>query len=194
MNVLAFSPISCKSGKRKPSMLRRLFGSGKSAPVARQLYDGLVARAREPVFYASFAVPDTIDGRFDLLALHAFALLDALKGSGPEGARLGTALASLIFAGFDDALRELGVGDFGISRRMKAMASAFYGRLEAYGAAALEAALSEAIVRNVYRTDATHGREAAVLAHYIANARATLEAKADALLQGSADFGPLPNF
>jgi cytochrome b pre-mRNA-processing protein 3 len=175
-------------------MLRRFFGSDKSSPVARRLYDGLVARAREPVFHAGFAVPDTIDGRFDLLALHAFALLDALKASGPEGAPLGTALASLIFAGFDDALRELGVGDFGISRRIKAMASAFYGRLEAYGAAGSETALTEAIVRNLYRGDAMHGREAAVLAHYIASAREILQAKAEALLQGSADFGPLPRF
>jgi cytochrome b pre-mRNA-processing protein 3 len=194
MNVLAFSPISCKSGKRKPTMLRRFFGSDKPAPVARQLYDALVARAREPVFHTRFAVADTIDGRFDLLALHAFALLDALKASGGEGAPLGTALASTIFAGFDDALRELGVGDFGISRRMKSMANAFYGRLEAYGGAASEAELAEAIVRNLYRGEVTHGREAAILAHYIMSARESLRAPTDALLQGSADFGPLPRF
>jgi cytochrome b pre-mRNA-processing protein 3 len=176
------------------SMLRRFLGADKSTSLAGRLYASLVARAREPVFYTSFSVTDTIDGRFDLLALHAFLLLDLLKEEGPEGARLGTALASTIFAGFDDALRELGVGDFGISRRMKAMANAFYGRLEAYGAAGAESALAEAIVRNLYRGDAAFGREADVLAHYIICARATLRTQTDALLQGSADFGPLPIF
>ena len=175
-------------------MLRRFRGSDKSAIAARLLYDFLVARAREPVFHTKFAVPDTIAGRFDLLAWHAFALMEGLKSSGPAGARLGTALASLVFAGFDDALRELGVGDFGISRRMKALAGAFYGRLEAYGAAGSEPVLADAIVRNLYRGEAMRRHEAQALTHYIVFAHGALRAQADALLQGSADFGPLPIF
>ena len=175
-------------------MFRRFLEPDKSAIAARRLYDGLVARAREPVFHRQFAVADTIDGRFDLLALHAFAVLETLKSSGPEGAKLGTGLVSLIFAGFDDALRELGVGDLGLSRRMKAMASAFYGRLEAYGAAASAPALGDAILRNLYREEAAARREAEALAHYIVFALGRLRSQASALLQGSADFGPLPHF
>jgi cytochrome b pre-mRNA-processing protein 3 len=173
-------------------MLRRFLESDTLAIAARSLYDAVVARAREPVFHTEFAVPDTIDGRFDLLTLHAFVLMVALKSAGPAGAKLGSALASVIFSGFDDALRELGVGDFGISRRMKAMASAFYGRLQVYGAADSQAALTEAILRNVYRGEELGSREAASLAHYIGDARQTLLAQAGALLQGGCDFGPLP--
>ncbi|HEX3485081.1 MAG TPA: ubiquinol-cytochrome C chaperone family protein [Micropepsaceae bacterium] len=175
-------------------MFRRFLESGKSAVAARLLYDSLVARARAPVFHLKFGVPDTIDGRFDLLTLHGFVLLDALKSAGPPGAKLGTQLASVIFAGFDDALRELGVSDIGMSRRIKAMAGAFYGRLEAYGSANSLTLLADAIGRNVYREEAGRRGEAEALAHYIFFARDALRDKADALLQGTADFGPLPEF
>jgi len=175
-------------------IFRRFLEPDKSVLSARRLYDGLVVRAREPVFHREFGVPDTIDGRFDLLALHAFAVLDALKSAGPAGAKLGAELASVIFTGFDEALRELGVGDMGISRRMKALAGAFYGRLEAYGGADSVPALSEAIARNLYREDGMHGPEADLLAHYILVARDSLRSQAETLLQGSADFGPLPEF
>ena len=164
-----------------------------SVIAARRLYDLLVARARAPVFHAEFLVPDTIDGRFDLVALHAFLILEALKSQGSAGAKLGSQLASMIFAGFDDALRELGVGDFGISRRIKAMANAFYGRLEAYGATPSEEALTLALLRNLYRGDVARGREAAALAHYIASARSNLAAWSPALGEGNMDFGPLPH-
>jgi cytochrome b pre-mRNA-processing protein 3 len=184
--------MSCKSGKAKQAMLSRFLGPDKSALAARRLYDAMISRAREPVFHTRFAVPDTIDGRFDLLALHAFALMEVLKSTQPKGAQIGARLASVIFAGFDDALRELGISDFGISRRMKALAGAFYGRLEAYDAAASEPALSGAIVRNLYRADVMRVHEAEILAHYITLARAALRAQSDALLQGAADFGPLP--
>ena len=166
--------------------------AGASAAAARQLYDVLVARARAPVFYTHFSVPDTIDGRFDLLALHAFLVMDALNAQGNAGAKVGTELASVIFAGFDDALRELGVGDFGISRRIKAMANAFYGRLEAYRAADSEAALIPALTRNLYRGEKARGREAATLAHYILQTRRHLQDRGAALLEGELDFGLLP--
>src|SRR6266481_70783 len=128
-------------------MLRRSRHPDPALPAARRVYDLLVARAREPIFHTVFAVPDTIDGRFDLLTLHAFLVLDVLKSQGTAGSKLGTELATLIFAGFDEALRELGVGDFGISRRMKALAGAFYGRLEAYGAADTALALAPILLR-----------------------------------------------
>src|SRR5207248_1301977 len=161
---------------------------------ARRLYTGLVTRARDPIFHTRFAVPDTIDGRFDLLTLHAFLILDAVTSQGLAGAKLGTDLTSVIFAGFDEALRELGVGDFGLSRRMKAMAGAFYGRLEAYRAAGTPAALAQVLTRNLYRGDAARAREAAGLAHYILSARCHLAGRTAALLQGDVDFGPPPTY
>src|SRR5882762_4861308 len=132
-------------------MLRRSRRAEPAVPPARRLYDLLVARARNPIFHTSFAVPDTIDGRFDLLTAHAFLVLDALKSQGQPGGKLGTELASVIFAGFDEALRELGVGDVGLSRRMKALAGAFYGRLEAYRAADSADLLAPVLLRNLYR-------------------------------------------
>ena len=174
-------------------MLHRSRRHDATIPASRRLYDGLVARAREPIFHTIFAVPDTIDGRFDLLTLHAFLVLDSLKSLDAAGAKLGTELASTIFAGFDEALRELGVGDLGISRRIKALAGAFYGRLEAYRAAESAHQLAPVLLRNLYRGEAARADEAAVLAHYMLSARVHLLGHAADLLQGSADFGPLPN-
>ena len=174
-------------------MLRRSRRPDPLASASRRLHELLVARARDPIFHTDFAVPDTIDGRFDLLALHAFLVLDALKSQGDAGGKLGTELASVIFAGFDQALRELGVGDFGISRRMKALAGAFYGRLEAYRAADSARQLAPVLLRNIYRGDVARAHEAAMLAHYVLSARGRLMGHAADLLQGNADFGPLPN-
>ena len=170
-------------------MFRR---ADKTRSAARAIHQALTHRARSAVFHSGFGVPDTIDGRFDLLALHAFLVMEALKTQGALGDRLGAELANAIFSGFDEALRELGVGDMGISRRIKAMANAFYGRLEAYGGAGAEGALAAVVMRNLYRGDSGRGREAARLAHYIVRARRHLSQHADELLAGHVDFGPLP--
>jgi cytochrome b pre-mRNA-processing protein 3 len=170
-------------------MLRR---ADKTRSAARALYLALTIRARSPVFHSGFLVPDTIDGRFDLLALHAFLVMQALKSQGSAGAKLGGELADVIFLGFDEALRELGVGDLGLSRRIKAMANAFYGRLEAYGGAQSEEALAAVLFRNLYRGNDERSREAARLAPYIMRARRHLSEHGVELLQGNIDFGPLP--
>jgi cytochrome b pre-mRNA-processing protein 3 len=134
-------------------VLSRFRRKDPARDAAGRLHAAIAGRAREPVFHTEFAVPDTIDGRFDLLALHSFLVMEALKHHGEPGHAVGTHLATDVFAGFEDALRDLGVGDFGLSRRIKAMAGAFYGRLEAYGAAKGEAAMADAILRNLYRAD-----------------------------------------
>ena len=175
-------------------MLPRFRAKLKPATAAQRLYDGIVCRSRQPIFYTGFAVPDTLDGRFDLLCLHAFAVMEALKGAGPTAEKIGTELASLIFAGFDDALRQLGVSDMGMGRRIKAMADAFYGRLKVYGAAADESELAAALLRNLYRGDEKRERETAALAHYIFALRQTLRDQSGLLLEGRADFGPLPHW
>ena len=173
-----------------------LSGLGKSGqkPKAAALYASTVSRAREPVFFTEGGVADSVDGRFDLVVLHAFLVLEALEHGGTEARALAGDFTDVVFAGFEDALREMGVGDFGLSRRIKAMANAFYGRLEAYRAAASEAEMAEALLRNLYR-GAAHARgEACAMARYVDTARAHLARKdsAAALLLGSAAFGPLP--
>jgi cytochrome b pre-mRNA-processing protein 3 len=160
-------------------MLKAMKRSKQTRDAAERLYAALVARAREPVFFASLDVPDTLDGRFDLLTLHAWMLLERHNGD----RALSQALIDRIFVGFDEALREMGAGDIGIGRRIKQFATAFYGRLKAYEAAG--PALAEALVRNLYRGTATPS--AAIVAAYSEGARSHLAAAGEGL-----DFGPLP--
>lgn len=160
-----------------------VFARGKlRRDAAERLYAALMTRARQPVFFERFAVADTLDGRFDLLALHAWLALDRLK-SNPD---LGQALVTRIFAGFDEAFREMGAGDIGLGRRIKKLGDAFYGRLSAYGEASSREALTAAVQRNLYRGIETPA--AAAIATYIDRARAHLASGGE----GELDFGPLP--
>jgi len=158
----------------------------------RRLSDGLLAelvtRARRPVFYERLAVADTIDGRFDVLALHAWLVLDRIEQQG--AASLAQGLIDALFVHFDDALRRQGAGDVGMGRRMTKFADAFYGRLKAYGDAADDAALADAILRNVYRGDGGKVEPARELAIYAASARERLSGTD--LLAAVPDFGPEP--
>jgi cytochrome b pre-mRNA-processing protein 3 len=165
----------------------------KDASTAGALYLALLAQSREPIFYSRLGVADTIDGRFDLLALHAFLVFDALREAGAHTGEIGVKLANTIFSGLDQGLRELGVTDFGMGRRMRKMADAFYGRIQAYGAAANEAELALTVQRNLYRGDPTSTRAARAIAHYMCSARAQLRRETTALMAGQPDFGPLPD-
>jgi len=149
---------------------------------AERLYAAVVTRSREPVFFARLEVPDTLDGRFDLLTLHAWLVLKRYQPNAP----LAQAVVDRIFVGFDEALREMGAGDMGLGRRMKTFADAFYGRLKAYEAAEDAAAMSAALVRNLYRGNATPA--AAIVANYVMRAKEHLNTSGE----GDADFGPLP--
>lgn len=112
--------------------------------IARKLYDAMVMQARHPVFYAEWGVPDSLDGRFSMVILHAFILLRAVKDqlqaikereeTSDEGRLrdLGQAFYDTMFLDFDRCLREMGVGDLGVSRRIKDMVQAFHGRLQAF--------------------------------------------------------------
>jgi cytochrome b pre-mRNA-processing protein 3 len=155
---------------------------------AAQLCVAVSARAREPVFFRDFAVPDTIDGRFDLVALHAWLVLERLQAQGER--ELAQAFIDAQFERFDEGLRELGAGDMGMSRRMTKMSGAFYGRLEAYGAATDAAALADALVRNLYRGEAAAVEPARALAKYALVARARLAGIA--VDKTDPDFGSLP--
>jgi len=163
-------------------MLNLLRNSAARKKNGRALYDGVVARAREPVFFANFGVADSIDGRFDVLAFHAWMVLSELKTS-PAA----QALTDIIFTGFDEAMREQGVGDMGIGHKLKAMAKAFYGRLAVYDAAQDEAELAQALARNLWRGAGVDHR-AQALAAYAMRARASLRQS----LPDALDFGPLP--
>lgn len=163
-------------------MLNLLRKSAARKQQLRGFYDGLVSRAREPVFFAGFGVADSLDGRFDVLAFHAWMVLTELKG-----APAAQDLINMIFTGFDEAMREQGAGDMGIGHKLKAMAKAFYGRLTAYDAAKDEQELAAALARNIWRGGAADGR-ARALAGYATGARQSLSRS----LPDTLDFGPLP--
>ncbi|HEY2445737.1 MAG TPA: ubiquinol-cytochrome C chaperone family protein [Rhizomicrobium sp.] len=156
--------------------------------IAARLCAGISARAREPLFFREFEVADTIDGRFDLIALHAWPVLECLTDKG--GAALAQALVDAIFTRFEEALREQGAGDMGMSRRLKNLAGAFYGRLGAYRKATDQTELAAAIMRNLYRENLSRVELAGTLASYISSARA--EVSGSRLDRGQLSFGALP--
>jgi cytochrome b pre-mRNA-processing protein 3 len=154
----------------------------------RALQEALVGRARAEIFFRDLHVADTIDGRFDLVVLHAFLLLERLGAQGET--ELAQRLTDALFVGFDEGLRDLGAGDMGMGRRIKTMATAFHGRLKAYGEAEGRSGLADALSRNVYR-GGEHSEDAQTLARYVETARMALSICDVA--QGAVDFGPLPN-
>jgi len=140
-----------------------------SKSVIEQIRGEIVAAARRPALYEALDAPDRIDGRFELLTLHVGLVLRRLTALGGLGEAIAEELVNSVFTHFDDTLREMAIGDMGVSKRLKKMASAFYGRNAAY-AAALDAGsraeLAAALARNVYGVKP--GPKAALLADYVA--------------------------
>lgn len=160
--------------------------------VAGLLYEAVVKGARQPRLYAEFGVPDTVNGRFEMMVLHGFLIMRRLRGEGAEGAEVAQALFDVLFADMDDALRVMGVGDLGVGKRVRKMAEAFYGRAGAYDDA-LETddivALEAAFERNIWPGEDDIERDATALAHYTLNSVRHLKAiGADKLLAGEASF------
>jgi len=99
---------------------------------AEQLYGSIVAQARREDFYRLWRIPDTIDGRFDMIVVHLFLVLCRMKQEGDDGEQAGRLLIEAFFSDMDDSVRELGAGDLGVPKHVRKMAGAFYGRLSAY--------------------------------------------------------------
>lgn len=171
--------------------LGKLFRKDPLAAPAAGLYRRIVEQARRPVFYKRGGVPDSLDGRFELIALHAFLVLHRLKAEGEEGAALAQAVFDTMFADMDASLRELGAGDLGVPHRIKRMISGFYGRAASYDAGLYGAddVLMAALRRNLYGTVASEPVELAGMAAYVRAAAARLDQQpAAALLAGEASF------
>jgi cytochrome b pre-mRNA-processing protein 3 len=172
------------------ALLDRLRSRRPTAAAAHALYAQAIRQARAPSFYAGLGVPDTLDGRFDLLVLHVFLLLHRLKREGKATQQVSQALFDLMFRDMDRSLRELGVSDHSIGKRVKQMLAAFYGRLRAYEEALAEPArLAEALRRNVYREAGAEAAAPLRLAAYVEAEVARLAGLSrDALLCGEAGF------
>jgi cytochrome b pre-mRNA-processing protein 3 len=160
---------------------------------AAALYAAAVAQARQSAFYTALAVPDTLEGRFELVVLHVHLLCRRLGKLGAEGQGLAQALFDAMFHDMDRNLRELGVGDPSIPRRIKAMLEAYYGRIKAYDAALAAGgdALAGAIARNVYNAESASPATLAVADYAQRAARAIDAAPEQALLAGLVDFPPV---
>lgn len=170
------------------------FRPARDRDPAAALYSAIVSQARRPVFYADLGVPDTVDGRFDMIALHAFLVLRRLRGE--PTADLAQDLFDVMFDDMDRNLREMGAGDLGVGRRVKTMAKAFYGRIAAYdhGLASGDGALGEALRRNLYRKAEPAARQLDALVAYVRREAAALERHdMRRLIAGDLAFGPAPN-
>jgi cytochrome b pre-mRNA-processing protein 3 len=121
---------------------------------SERAYRLVVEQARQRVFFAECGVPDTLDGRFELVCLHAFLYLHRLKSERPRAKALAQAFFDAMFSDLDRALREIGNGDLRVGREVKRMAQGFYGRIRAYenGIAADDAVLGAALARNLFGT------------------------------------------
>ena len=158
--------------------LKRLFQRPK--PPERRVYEAIVAAARRPAFYTGFGVADTVDGRFDMISLHAFLVLDRLKGK-EQAFRQG--LVDELFRDMDRSLREMGVGDVSVGKKVRKMAEVFYGRVAAYDRGFEEGAtsLAAAIARNVFPDD-PDGGQADRLVNYMLDQRTHLTNLAPAVI------------
>ena len=158
------------------------------------LYGTAVAAARDPFLYAALGVPDTLDGRFDMVCLHAVLLVRRLRRELEPGPSLAQAVFDAMFSDMDVTLREMGVGDLSVGRRVRAMWEAFHGRALAYEAALAAAdplALEAALVRNVWRGAPPPDGCAAGLARLTRAQAATLDGQSfTALAAGDAAFLP----
>lgn len=118
------------------------------------LYRAIIAEARDPAWYRDGAVPDTLDGRFDMLALVMALVLDRLHAAGDSGQIDSVALTEVFIDDMDGQLREIGIGDLVVGKQVGKMMGMLGGRIGAYRdalAAGDETALGEALVRNLYR-------------------------------------------
>jgi cytochrome b pre-mRNA-processing protein 3 len=167
-----------------------LFRERPEKTAATALYARIVEQSRRPEYYSRMGVPDTIDGRFDILLLNASLAMRRLTAAGDRGAKVSQSLFDLMFQDLDQSLREMGVGDLIVPKRIKEMGEAFYGRALAYDKALSaqdEAALMDALTRNVYRGQ--HAPGVGALADYAQRAYRTLaQQSAEDLCDGRVQF------
>jgi cytochrome b pre-mRNA-processing protein 3 len=155
------------------------------------IYGMIVTQAREPLFYRDLAVPDTVNGRFDMLVLHLWMVLRRLKPT-EGGVELSQALFDRFCDDMDGNLREMGVGDLTVPKRMQAFGEAFYGRAAAYdlALAAGEEPLAQALCKNIL--NGAEIEKARSLARYAMAAIADLAGLDEATLRGGSWQFPPP--
>lgn len=152
--------------------MRKRFETGRRAG---ELYGSVVTAARQPVFYELIGVPDTPEGRFELVALHLFLALESLRGSPSD--ELQQRLIEAFVTDMDDCMREMGVGDLTVPKKVKRAAAAFYERAKAYRreiGAGEDGKLPETLGEYVFPDTLARADDTAALAHYVRGASSAL--------------------
>jgi cytochrome b pre-mRNA-processing protein 3 len=173
-------------------MFQRLRFQNDPQAKTRSLYGAIVAQGRAPAFYGDYGVPDTVEGRFDMVLMHVYLVWRRLSQAGGAARETAQQVFDLFFQDMDESMRELGVGDLSVPRKVRAMGEAFYGRSGVYDAAlakADDADLAAAMKRNVFGdTKGTDGA-AARLARYLRAADRALGGQAvEAISAGQVHF------
>lgn len=171
-------------------MILSLFRKKTATEPVYAVYNSIVAQSRQPVFYAEMGVPDTVTGRFDMISLHMALLFRRLR-HGPQTAKdFSQAVFDLFFKDMDRSLREMGVSDLGVPKKIQKMGNLFFGLLAALNEALDRndaEALAGVLARNVFEGEGTPHLEA--LAEYVVARDAELAAQSlDAITAGMVTF------
>jgi len=160
-------------------MLKSLRTRTETRRKAGEIYGAVVAQARRPEFYAALGVPDTPVGRYEMVVLHLFLVLEPLRSTSDGAAPLDRMLVEAFIEDMDDSLRELATGDLSVPKKVRRAATGLYDRSMDYRAALAEpgnAALAVALARHIH--DAPDGTEAdarlTTLAAYVRKAAAAM--------------------
>jgi cytochrome b pre-mRNA-processing protein 3 len=156
-------------------MIFQFFRRTRDDPSIASLYGAIVAQARAKTLYQRFGVPDTVNGRLEMILLHAILLLRRLNDE-PDGAPWGQAVFDQFCQDMDDNLREMGVGDLAVPKEMRRIGEAFYGRQAAY-TGALASSDPQALVEVLKRNVLDGGEGAQALAGYVRAAARALAAR-----------------
>lgn len=159
-------------------MVFALFRRSGNRRVIERLYADVVVAARTEIFYRDYGVADSVDGRFEMLVLHAALAVRRLRALPSPGPDMAQDLTDIVFKHFDSMLREAGIGDTSVPKRMKKLAEAFYGRAAAYETAIADddhGDLADALARNVL-ADAANRAGSDRLARYAEAAVAQFDA------------------
>lgn len=173
--------------------LRHWLGARKRRKeVSEKLFGAVVTQSRRREFYMEYGVPDTLDGRYDMLVVHVALLMIRLQQE-PDGKKLCQSLFDRFFRDMERSLREIGVGDLSVPRHMKRMMRGFNGRAERYRMAFRDSSpemLEEAVRKNIYGDDAATDSEAAQkMVRYIVRTFSYLQSQdGGALSSGNARF------
>jgi cytochrome b pre-mRNA-processing protein 3 len=169
-------------------MIFGLFRKKPHRELVERLHEKIVAQSRLPAFFLPpYGAPDTLVGRFEILSLNAGLVLSRLNQAPQPGPEVSQALADAVFTHFDDALREIGISDVGVPKKMNKLASAFMGRGAAYAQAFEqdEMELAGALARNIL---GGAGDGAALAAYALAARKSLADTPLDALMQGDVFF------